>query len=45
MGDWSMRMTLSMFSAPDDGFVVSGFFARAVQLAGECAIENVIDQR
>ena len=40
-----MRMTLSINSAPGDGFVRAGFLARTIELAGERAIEDVIDER
>ena len=45
MGDWSMRITLSICSAPFERFVRAGLFARAVEGLGERAIENVVDER
>ena len=44
MGDWSMRMTLSIWSTPLMRLVLAGLFARAVELLGQRAIENVVDQ-
>ena len=44
MGDWSMRMTLSICSAPVSGFVRAGLFARAVDGLGERAVEDVVDE-
>ena len=28
-----------------DGFVLAGFFARAIELAGQRAVEDVVDER
>ncbi len=44
MGDWSMRMTLSIWSCAGEGLVRAGFFARAVEIFGERAVENVVDE-
>ena len=44
MGDWSMRMTLSISVGAGESFVRAGFLARAIELLGEGAIEDVVHQ-
>jgi len=45
MGDWSMRITLSMFLRAHDRFVLAGFFARSGKAGAASAIKNVVHQR
>ena len=45
MGDWSIAMTLSMCSRPFDRVVRARLFAGAVNLRGQRAVQDVVDQR
>ena len=45
IGLWSMSMTLSMCSKPGDARVRAGNDARAIEMARERAMQDVLDQR